>query len=335
MMNFVRKVSAGVTAMFLSCLAWGGQRDTLLLTVDELFRMGMEMSLVLQADTLDCLMAGQSLRSARLAQAPDVEVGLTGGYLGQPVVFLHGLEDATWPESPDWSQNYSVDVTQPVYQGGRIRRVIRRAEMEHDIAGLQISADASDIRLSLMEQYLNLFCLYKEQDVMRQNISESERRLQDIIRMKEEGLITNNDVLRSELQLSNDRISLKRTENSIILASQQLDILLGLDEQLLIVPDTSALRPALLDETFETCLMKAYDADPSVRLARQRVALAENEVKIACSDYFPTISLYAGNTLARPISRTMADMFCNSWSIGLSISYPISSIYRNRTNVIP
>ena len=124
--------------------------------------------------------------------------------------------------------------------------------MEHDIAGLQISADASDIRLSLMEQYLNLFCLYKEQDVMRQNISESERRLQDIIRMKEEGLITNNDVLRSELQLSNDRISLKRTENSIILASQQLDILLGLDEQLLIVPDTSALRPALLDETFST-----------------------------------------------------------------------------------
>ena len=86
MMNFVRKVAAGVTAMFLSCLAWGGQRDTLLLTVDELFRMGMEMSLVLQADTLDCLMAGQSLRSARLAQAPDVEVGLTGGYLGQPVV---------------------------------------------------------------------------------------------------------------------------------------------------------------------------------------------------------------------------------------------------------
>ena len=205
--------------------------------------------------------------------------------------------------------------------------------MEHEIAGLQTSADASDIKLRLMEQYLNLFCLYKEYDVMRQNISESERRLQDIIRMKEEGQITNNDVLRSELQLSNDRISLKQTQNSIILASQRLDILLGLDEQMLVIPDTSALQPALLAETYETCLMKAYDADPSVRLAKQRVALAENEVKIARSDYFPTISLYAGNTLARPISRTMADMFSNSWSIGLSISYPISSLYRNRTNV--
>ena len=87
-MNFVRKAAIGIPVMFVSCLAWGGeQRDTLLLTVDELFRRGMEMSLVLQADTLDSQMAEQSLKSARMAQAPDVQVGLTGGYLGQPVVF--------------------------------------------------------------------------------------------------------------------------------------------------------------------------------------------------------------------------------------------------------
>ena len=51
------------------------------------------------------------------------------------------------------------------------------------------------------------------------------------------------------------------------------------------------------------------------------------------ADWLPTVSLYAGNTLARPITRTMADMFSNSWSIGLSISYPISSLYRNRSIV--
>ena len=315
-------------------LASGQERtDTLMLTVEEMFRMGMEASLVLKADSLNHQMAAQGLKSTRLAQAPDVQVGLTGGYLGQPVVFLHGLSDATLPESPDWSQNYSIDVNQPVYQGGRIRNSIRRSETEVKIAGLQTSADASDIKLSLMEQYLNLFCLYKEYDVMRQNISESERRLQDIIRMKEEGLITNNDVLRSELQLSNDRISLRQTHNSILLASQRLDILLGLDEGLLIVPDTSALRSVMLPGSYESCLMEACEADPSLRLARERIVLAENEVKIAQADWLPTVSLYAGNTLARPITRTMADMFSNSWSIGLSISYPISSLYRNRSIV--
>ena len=141
-------------------LASGQERtDTLMLTVEEMFRMGMEASLVLKADSLNHQMAAQGLKSTRLAQAPDVQVGLTGGYLGQPVVFLHGLSDATLPESPDWSQNYSIDVNQPVYQGGRIRNSIRRSETEVKIAGLQTSAVASDIKLSLMEQYLNLFCL--------------------------------------------------------------------------------------------------------------------------------------------------------------------------------
>lgn len=57
--------------------------------------------------------------------------------------------------------------------------------------------------------------------------------------MKKEGLITNNDVLRSEMQLTNNRLALLETENDLRLASQQLDILLGLDETLLICPDTT------------------------------------------------------------------------------------------------
>ena len=59
--------------------------------------------------------------------------------------------------------------------------------------------------------------------------------------MKKEGLITNNDVLRSEMQLTNDRLSLQETENSIVLVSQQLDILLGQDENVLLRPDTALL----------------------------------------------------------------------------------------------
>ena len=73
------------------------------------------------------------------------------------------------------------------------------------------------------------------------NIEESELRLYDIRRMKKEGLITNNDVLRSEMQLTNDRLSLQETENSIVLVSQQLDILLGQDENVLLRPDTALL----------------------------------------------------------------------------------------------
>ena len=61
--------------------------------------------------------------------------------------------------------------------------------------------------------------------MLSRNIEESERRLQDIRRMKKEGLITNNDVLRSEMQLTNDRPIPRVPETDcLILVSQQLDI---------------------------------------------------------------------------------------------------------------
>lgn len=308
-------------------------RDSVFITVEDLFRLGIEASLVLQADSLSEMMADEEVRTAKMAGTPDIRIGLKGGYLGQPVVFLHGLSDAVFPESPDWSQNYSVELEQPLYQGGRIRGNIRSSEARRRIAGLVSESDAASVRLSLMGQYLDLFCLYKQEDVIRQNVSESERRLKDIRKMHDEGMITRNDVLRSELQLSNDRMLLLQTENSITLASQKLDMLLGLDEDLMIVPDTAALTPVALDGTCGDYLLQAYGNGPASKIASEQIRLAENELKTARADFLPSVSLYAGNTLARPITRTMTDQFNNSWSVGISISYPISSLYRNRSSM--
>ena len=197
-----------------------------------------------------------------------------------------------------------------------------------------LKADSeADVKLELLRQYLTLFSYYKQRDVLQRNIEESEIRLKDIRKMKEEGLITNNDVLRSELQLTNDRLALTEAENSIALASMQLDILLGIDESLLIVPDTTLLERTTTLTDYEACVNDAYENNTKMQIARQQTALARNETQAARNEYLPQVSLYAGNTLARPITRTMADQFSNSWNIGVTVSYSLSSLYKNRDNV--
>lgn len=260
-------------------------------------------------------------------------MGLRGGFVGQPVVFRHGLTDAYRPDAPDWSQNYAVDLAQPLYQGGRIRHSIRKADLEKRLAVLRTSGDRAEVKLNLLEQYLQLFSLYREQEVLARNIEESELRLRDIRRMKEEGLITNNDVLRSEMQLTNDRLSLRETLNSIQLASQQLDILLGLDEMLLLRPDSSLLYRELSLDSYETYIAEAYANDPTMRQLRMQTELAQNDVRLTRAATLPSISLYASNTLTRPISRTMEDLYNNNWNVGLSVSVPLFALYKNRYKV--
>lgn len=306
------------------------QNDSIFLTVEELFRLGIENSLRLRADYLNEQKAAEQVKTTRTEKLPNIEVGLRAGFVGQPVFFERGLSNPTYPDVPNWSQNYSVNFTQPLYQGGRIRYNIQKAGLQQQIAGLQRETDEANLKLSLIQQYLMLFSYYKQREVLMRNIEESEQRLRDIRRLKEEGVITNNDVLRSEVRLTDDRLALQEAENSLALCSQQMDILLGLDEHLRIVPDTALLSMVMQIESYGQYVNEAYTNDPDMRLLQAQRQLAITEEKQAKAAYSPTVSLFAGNTLARPIQRTLADMYNNSWTVGLSLSYPLSALYKNK-----
>ena len=295
--------------------------------------LGMENSVRIKNAAVQKRIAEEQLKTARTQQLPDISIGLEGGSIGQPVIFRRGLSQPERPETPDWSQRYNVDVSQPLYTGGRIRNGIQRAEINRRIASIAFTDEKQSVKLLLLQSYLNLFSLYKQKEVLARNIEEANIRLKDIRRMREQGLLTRNDELRSELQLTNDRLDSCETEHQIVLDSQSLDILLGLDESLVLVPDTSLLEKALHTEALDRYIQTAYEHNPGMQLAKENALLAKNNVKLVKADMYPTLSLRAGNTLARPLSSTMEDYYNNTWSIGLSLSYNLSSLYKNRHNL--
>lgn len=69
---------------------------------------------------------------------------------------------------------------------------------------------------------------------------------------------------------------------------------------------------------------------PACQIARYNTRLAENDIRISRADYLPSLAIHAGNTLSRPLTSTMDDMFANNWNVALSLSYSLSSLYRNK-----
>ncbi|MEG1685611.1 MAG: TolC family protein [Bacteroides sp.] len=306
------------------------QQPTRLLPINELFQLGIENSLKLKASKIQETISDNQQKTALTQRLPNLQIGASAGFIGQPIVFQRGLSHPTRPNVPDWSQNYNVELSQPLYQGGKIRYNILKANLQKQIASIVSIDDQAEVKLFLLQQYINLFSYYKQRDVLNRNIEESERRLKDIRRMKKEGILTLNDELRSELQLTNDRLSYQEAENSIAIASQQLDILLGQDESLLIVPDTTLLYTDFNLQDYESYVLLAYEDYPGLQIARRNTQLAKYDTRLTQANYLPALSLHAGNTLARPLSSTMADMYNNNWNIGLSLSYNLSSLYQNK-----
>lgn len=316
--------------LFVVPLCSSAQQSARLLSVDELFRLGTENSIRLKSTQLQEVIYSDREKSAHTDRLPDIQIGASAGVIGQPVIFQRGLSHPSRPETPNWSQNYNINLTQPLYQGGKIQGKIRQAELNRQIATLAATDDEAEIKLMLLQQYMTLFGYYKQRNVLARNIEESERRLKDIRRMKEEGIVTRNDEIRSELQLTNDRLAYQEAENSIAITSQQLDILLGLDELQLIMPDTTLLYTAVSLSDYDSYVELAYNNYPGMQIARRQTLLAENNIRLTRANYLPTLALHAGNTLTRPLSSTLADLYNNNWNIGLSLSYNLSSLYQNR-----
>lgn len=130
-------------------------------------------------------------------------------------------------------------------------------------------------------------------------------------------------------QLTNDRLSLQETENSILIVSQQLNLLLGNSENRIIKPDTTLLQKATPLESYEAYLLSAYEQAPDMKLLQKETELARNQIQMNRASRKPNVNLYASNTLARPITRTMTDLYNNNWNIGLSVSYPLSSLFKS------
>ena len=93
------------------CKSIASPADSLFLTVDELFRLGVENSLKLQADKVQESMAHEQGKTARTSLLPDLQIGLNGGVIGQTRCFS-SMAYQTQPIqiTPDWSQNYAINL---------------------------------------------------------------------------------------------------------------------------------------------------------------------------------------------------------------------------------
>ncbi len=306
-------------------------QDTHFLGVDDLFKQGIENSLKLKADKINETIATQEINVAKTGMLPDISVDLADGYLGKVTVFTDGLTKPVHPYMPNWSQNYMVGLSQPIYTGGKIRRNIEKAALQKELAQLTSNKDKSELKLVLISKYLELFRLYKQKDVMNQNIEDAKQRLHVIQGMKKQRMITENDLIRSELLLNNLNLMLREVEDNILINSQQLDVALGLNEDWILTPDQQLLEQKLPMASIETYIKQGYQQLPELQVANSEIKLAKKKEEITRADYLPSLFLQAGNSLERPITNVspVEDMFLNGWSVTLKLSYKLSSLYKN------
>ncbi len=309
------------------------------LSLDEAISTGLEASPGLHASQMKVESSAAKTREVSAGRLPAIKAG--AGYqrlsfvppfvLAPPVTPARVLVSENFPNS--WALRASVQ--QPLFTGFRLEAGTESARLLEKSAGLDLEKDRSDFVFAVKNAYWGLAQAREFESVVGETIRQVREHLKDVRAFFGQGLLTKNEVLRTEIQLSNAELLAIDARNAVEVARTSLNSLIGLpvetEIELTTSPESLAARAPEPERGGEDAaaaralIDTALAGRPDIKSAEFRIRASEAGVKAARSGWYPQVGLFGNVYYLRPNPRIMPaqDSFYTTWDIGVSITFDL------------
>ncbi len=186
--------------------------------------------------------------------------------------------------------NFNTTVAQPLFTGGLNLGNYRFAKLGVDLSRETVETTKRDIVLQVRVGYFTILRAEKFLAVAEQQVKNFEAQLEVTRAFFDVGIVPKNDVLLAEVNLANAKQQQVKAANDLATAKASFNILLRREVNTPFeVVDILAYKAFPL--SFEQSLDEALRLRPEVKAAQINVDQAKENVRIARSGFFPTISL--------------------------------------------
>lgn len=331
----IRKSLTLALALIIPLAAWAQKRP---LSLEEAVSAGLEASPALHASRMRLRSSSAKAQEVAAARLPSLKLGAGYTRLSEVPPFAVTLPGA--PEPIVVSENFfnawslRLSVEQPLFTGFRLQAGTESARMLERSAGQDLAKDRSELVFSVKAAYWGLARARELAAVVEETIGQVGEHLKDVRAFFDQGLLTRNEVLRTELQLSNAELLGIDARNDVEMARTSLCTLLGLpletDFDLTTTAESQAFRAPEADPAAEAgaagrLVETALAARPEIQSAEFRIKASEAGLKAARSGRYPQVFLAGNYYYLRPNARYMPaqDRFHGTWDIGLSVSFDV------------
>ena len=326
------------------------------MTLTTLYNLADQQSQKVRVSEVALRAADEGVAAAKSALLPSVDLNLQGSYTGNAFMLSRGLSTngttdyivpgvGTVPvangkqDTPHWGNSFTAQVSQVVYAGGAIRSGIRMAELDKEMAELDVEKNRQEVRFLLTGYYLDLCKLENQMEVVRQNIALTQKEIEQMTARRGEGTVLQNDITRYEFQLQSLELTLTKLKDASTVINHQLVTTLHLPGQTVIVPDKNeldteinALSTIAAQETWQ---QTAADNNLGIRQATVATNLAEQKVKQVKAESLPSVAVVAENQLYGPYTQDLIPKDCNVnvWFVGIGVKFSLGSLWKNKHNI--
>jgi outer membrane protein len=294
------------------------------LTVDQAVEIGLKNSKTLHSSLMKVKAAEAKVREISAGRLPSLKLSAAYRRLSNVEPFLIPFGNVVYTIPTSIADNYTSQLTlfQPLFMGFKILSGIDMAEQSAKATGEDYSKDESDLVYNIKNSYWTLYKAILMKKVLDETVDQATAHLNDAKNLLKAGMLTDNDVLKLEVQLSDVLFRQTDADNAVRLATVALNSVLcvPLDSGIEIAssPNIAESNYSGLDKLVE----KAIEKRPELKSADYRIKAGEANVTAAQSSWYPQISLIGDYQYSRPNARIFpsVDEFKGTWDAGVNVS---------------
>ena len=239
-----------------------------------------------------------------------------------------GSEIISSSNRASYSGSYGVNASMSLYDGGQIKNNIRLAELNSQIAELNVLASELSIEEQITQLYVQI--LYSQDALTKDDelIALGQAQLDRAKALKKAGLLNKADVSQLESQLAQDKYQKVTDETTLDNYRLQLKQIMELDGDESLVLADPQLEADVLAELPNKQLVYQHAVESRPELKAQQLAMDRTYIdeSIAEASGKPNVSASAGiNTSNSTGNGNMFTQLKNQWNngIGVTVSIPI------------
>lgn len=222
-----------------------------------------------------------------------------------------------------------VNASLPLFAGFKIQNSIKAYDNMYQAETASALQTKEEVAMMVVNYYASLYKAQKTVEILKENQKSAQQRVADFLQLEKNGIIPRNDLLKAQLQASKIQLSLDGAISDLNIINIELVSLLKMDSKTKLEikeSDFADFQVSNIPANEELALENRPDLE-SIRL-QEKASLAN--VQIAKSGYYPSISIIGGYTMLNLQNIITVQ---NAMNIGVGVSYDLSGILKNGTNV--
>jgi HAE1 family hydrophobic/amphiphilic exporter-1 len=302
--------------------------ETLTLTFDDALALALERNEALKSGYEVVRASEGRVAEAKAAFLPSVMLDFLYTPAQQfPLIRIpagiFGPEEQTFQAAFTRQNIMQVNLNQPIYTGGRLRRAYAAQASAAEESRLSLDRSRQELRLRVVEAFYQALTNDQGVRVTEQGVRLAESFLSMAKVRFENGTAARLDVLRAEVEVANARARLIRARANADIGYQALRTVLSLRADVQLQLQGTLDDGTDLPEQAE--LMAALPARPDVRAIGARRESATHAVALANADWKPSLAITGNLQYQEDGLNNLLDAANRSFAVGIALRVPLFS----------